>query len=121
MNEIYSKGPKQNYPTNKTDVYHIDDVWPLDVIDLKHYGPKTNRGYSYVLVVMDNLSKFGWTTPLKNKNAQTKKDSFQKILILSKKFPNLIKTDRGKDFCNSFFFKSSQLTTTLNTTVEILP
>ena len=26
INEIYSKGPERNYPTNKTDVYHIDDI-----------------------------------------------------------------------------------------------
>ena len=25
-NEIYSKPPKRNYNTNKTDVYHIDDI-----------------------------------------------------------------------------------------------
>ena len=27
INGIYSKPTKQNYPTNKTDVYHIDDFW----------------------------------------------------------------------------------------------
>ena len=35
INEIYSKPPKKNYPTNKTDVYHIDDIWSLDILDLK--------------------------------------------------------------------------------------
>ena len=70
INEIYSKGPKKNYPTNKTDVYYIDDIWSLDILDLNDYGPKNNRGYRYVLVTIDNFSKFGWTTPLKNKNAQ---------------------------------------------------
>ena len=29
IDEIYSKPPKKNYPTNKTDVYHIDDIWSL--------------------------------------------------------------------------------------------
>ena len=42
-NEIYSKPLKKNYPTNKTDVYHIDDIWSLDILDLKDYGPKNNR------------------------------------------------------------------------------
>ena len=70
INEIYSKPPKKYYPTNKTDVYYIDDIWSLDILDLKDYGPKNNRGYRYVLVVIDNFSKFGWTIPLKNKNAQ---------------------------------------------------
>ena len=103
INEIYSKGPKKNYNTNKTDVYHIDDIWSLDILDLKDYGPENNRGYRYVLVTIDNFSKYGWTLPLKNKTAQTIKDSFEKIIISSKRKPNLIETDRGKEFYNNIF------------------
>ena len=103
INEIYSKPPKKNYITNKTDVYHIDDIWSLDILDLKDYGPEKNRNYRYVLVVIDNFSKFGWTIPLKIKNAQTIKDSFENILINSKRSPNLIETDRGKEFYNNIF------------------
>ena len=103
INEIYSKPPKKNYITNKTDVYYIDDIWSLDILDLKDYGPKNNRGYRYVLVIIDNFSKFGWTVPLKNKNAQTIKDSFENILISSKRKPNLIESDRGKEFYNNIF------------------
>ena len=103
INEIYSKGPKKYYPTNKTNVYHIDDIWSLDILDLKDYGPKNNRGYRYVLVTIDNFSKYGWTIPLKNKNAQTIKNSFENILISSKRSPNLIERDRGKEFYNNIF------------------
>ena len=70
----------------------------LDILDLKDYGPENNRGYRYVLVIIDNFSKFGWTTPLKNKNAQTIKNSFQNILLGSKRSSNLIEIDRGKEF-----------------------
>ena len=91
INEIYSKGPKKNYATNKTNVYHIDDVWSLDILDLKDYGPENKRNYRYVLVVLDNFSKFGWTIPLKNKNAQTIKDSFRKYF---KKFKKIAKFNR---------------------------
>ena len=103
INEIYSKPPKKNYPTNKADVYYIDDIWSLDILDLKDYGPENNRQYRYVLVIIDIFSKFGWTLPLKNKNAQTIKDSFEKILISSKRKPNLIESDRDKGFYNSIF------------------
>ena len=103
INEIYSKPLKKNYITNKTNVYYIDDIWSLDILDLRDYGPKNNRGYRYVLVIIDNFSKFGWTVPLKNKKAQTIKDSFENILISSKRSPNLIETDRGKEFYNNIF------------------
>ena len=103
INEIYSKPPKKYYPTNKTNVYHIDDIWSLDILDLKDYGPENNRGYRYVLVIIDNFSKLGWTIPLKNKIALTIKDSFENILLSSKRKPNLIETDRGKEFYNNIF------------------
>ena len=103
INEIYSKPPKKNYVTNKTDVYHIDDIWSLDILDLKDYGPENNKRYRYVLVVIDNFSKFGWTVSIKNKNAQSIKDSFENILISSKRRPNLIETDRCKEFYKYFF------------------
>ena len=88
VDEIYSKPLKRNYSTNKTDVYHIDGIWSLDILELKDYGREKNKGYIYVLVSIDNFSKFGWTVPLKNENAQTIKDSFENILLCSKE--NLI-------------------------------
>ena len=103
INEIYSKPPKKYFATNKTNVYHIDDIWSLDILDLKNYGPKNNRGYKYVLVTIDNFSKYGWTSALKNKNAQTIKDSFENILITSKRKPNLLEGDRDRGFYNNIF------------------
>ena len=35
INEIYSKGPRKSYPANKIDVHHTDDIWSLDILDLK--------------------------------------------------------------------------------------
>ena len=52
---------------------------------------------------MDNFSKFGWTIPIENNKAQTIKDSFENILINSKRKRNLIETARGKEFYNNIF------------------
>ena len=93
VNEIYSKANKKIYPTNNTDVFHFDDIWSLDTLDPKNYGPENNKWYRYVLVIIVSFSKFGFTVPLKNKNAQTIKDSFEKNLINSKRKPNLIESE----------------------------
>ena len=85
MNEIYSKPLEKIYAKNKSDVYYIDIIWALDILDLKDYGSENNRGYRYALVIIENFSKFGWTVPLKIKYTQTKKDSFEKTLISSKR------------------------------------
>ena len=52
---------KKNFITNKTDVYFIDIIWSLDILNLEDYVPKNNKGYRYVLVVIHNFSKFNWT------------------------------------------------------------
>ena len=103
INEIYSKPPIRNYRTNKTDVYHTDDIWSLAILDLKDYGPEIIRGYRHVLVVIDNFSKIGWTIPHKNKTAQTIKDSFEIIIKNSKRSPILVEGDRDLGFYNSIF------------------
>ena len=71
--------------------------------DLRDCRLENNRGFGYVLVVKDNFSNFGMTVPLKNKNDQTKEDSFEMLFINSKRKQNLIETDQGKELYNSFF------------------
>ena len=103
INEINSKQPKKKYSTNKTNVYHIDDIWSLDILDLKDYGSENNERYRYVLVIIDIFINFGWTTPLKNEYAQTIKDTFKNILLNSKRKPNLIGSNRGREFHKEIF------------------
>ena len=59
INEIYSKPPKNNYATNKTDVYLFDDIWSLDILDLKDHGPENNKSCRYIIVIRDNFITFG--------------------------------------------------------------
>ena len=103
INEIYSKPPLRNYPTNKIMIRSIDDTWSSDLFDMNDYGPKNNRGYRYILVVIDNFSKFGWTIPLKNKYAQSITDAFSEIIKSSNRKPNLLETDDGKEYVNKIF------------------
>ena len=53
VDEIYSKRSKRNCATNKFDVYHIDDIWSLDVLDLEGYGIGNNKKYTYVSVAIN--------------------------------------------------------------------
>ena len=103
IDEIYSKPPKKNYPSNKTIIKSIDDTWSSDLLDMNDYGPKNNKGYRYILVVIDNFSKFGWTIPLKNKFSQSITDAFSEIIKSSNRKPNLLETDDGKEYVNKIF------------------
>ena len=103
IDEIYSKPPKKNYPTNKTIIKSLDDTWSSDLLDMNDYGIKNNEGYRYILVVIDNFSKFGWTIPVKSKYAQSITDAFSQIFKTSRRKPNLLETDDGKESVNKIF------------------
>ena len=94
IDENCSRPPKNNYSSNKTAVYHFDDIWSLDLFDLGDYGPENNRGCGYVLVVMHNVSNFGWTVPLTIKNVQTIKNSFGNVLKNSKRKAKTFENDQ---------------------------
>ena len=70
---------------------------------MKDYGPKNNKGYRDILVKIDNFSKFGWITSLKNKNAQSITDTFSEIIKSSNRKPNLLETDDGREYVNKIF------------------
>ena len=53
--------------------------------------------------MIDNFSKFCWTVPLENKNAQATKVTFEKIPLGSKISPNLIETNRVKEIFSKIF------------------
>ena len=67
------------------------------------YGPKNNRGYRYILVVIDNFRDFGWTIPFRNIYAQSTTDAFSEIIKSSDRKPNLLETDDGKEKVNKTF------------------
>ena len=102
INEIYSKSPKKVHDTKKTDVYHIDFIWSLHILDLKDYGPENKKGlymFQFWLTILGNL--FGLF--LSKNNAQIIKDSSENILLNSKRNSTLIETARGNEVDNKSF------------------
>ena len=91
-----------NYITNKTDVYYIDDVWSSDILDLRDCRAKSNRGFRYVFLAINNFSKFGCQL-FSKKRKLIIKDSFENIFINSNRKPKLNETDEGSDFVNKIF------------------
>ena len=105
IDEIYSRPPNRNYETNKTMIKSIDDTWSPDLLDMNDYGPKNNKGYRYISVVIGNFSKFVWTIPLKDKFTQSILDAFSQIIKTSRRKPYLLETDDGKEYVNKIFNK----------------
>ena len=103
IDEIYSKPPRGNYPTNKIVYNHIDEIWSIDLADMIDYKISNNKGFRYILIVIDNFSKYLWAIPLKNKYSQTITNEFSNIITTSKRKPIKLESDRGSEFFNSIF------------------
>ena len=103
IDEIYSKAPKKNYPTNKITYNHTDEIWSIDLADMIDYKISNNKGYRYIFIVIDNFSKYLWAIPLKNKYSQTITNDFSIILTTSRRKPLKLESDRGTEFYNDIF------------------
>ena len=66
---------------------------------------KFNRGFRFVLCVIDIFAKYAWVIPLKDKKGASIDNAFQKILKDSNRKPNEIWVEKGSEFYNSSFKK----------------
>ena len=60
-----------------------------------------NRGYKYILVLIDCFSKRIWAVPMKEKSAKWSADAFSSIFKTFDEFPKNLITDGGLEFFNS--------------------
>ena len=80
----------------------IDDTWTMDLADFKKYT-KVNKGYRYILVVLDIFSRYAWARPLKHKTGLEVGEAFKDILKKSKRKCKKLFSDRGTEFYNADF------------------
>lgn len=80
------------------NVQTIDSVWEGDLIELSSL--KTfNDDFSYLLVVIDVLSKYAFVEPIKDKTCLNVTEAFEKILSRSSdRIPIIFQTDKGSEF-----------------------
>jgi len=55
--------------------------------------------------VIDIFSKYGWMHPLKDKTGKSVADAFKEIFKKSKRKPEKLWTNKGRDFCNKHVTK----------------
>lgn len=84
--------PKQDYPLH---TYHADHLGPL---------PSTNKNYQYILVIVDDFSKFTWMYPTKSTTSRETISCFSKQQQVFGN-PARIITDKGTAFTSQEFSK----------------
>ena len=79
-----------------------DDVWGADLADMQLIS-KSNKGFRFLLCVIDIFSKYAWVLPLKGKKGVSIVDAFQKRLDDSSRKPNKIWLIKEANFTIVFF------------------
>ena len=91
---------------NKWTVYSgfKDNNWGADLADMQLIN-KSNKGFGFLVCVIDVFSNYAWVVPLKDKKSVTIANAFQKILDDSTRKWSKIWVDKGSEFYNSSFRK----------------
>lgn len=106
VREIH-RSARKNFVRRSVNLKGINDLWQADLIDFKSLK-KYNNGYTYILVVIDCLTKYAWAVPLKSKSARCAVDAFNQILSTSGSRPANLQTDMGTEFYNESFQRLMQ-------------
>ena len=64
---------------------------------------KFNKGFRFLLCVIDIFSKYPWVDPLKHKKGVSINGAFQKILDDSNRKPKKIWVHKGSEFYDNCF------------------
>ena len=81
-----------------------DNICGANLADMQLIS-KFNKGFRFLLCVVDVFSKYAWVIPLKDKKGISIVNAFQIILKESNRKPNKIWVDKGSEFYNSSFKK----------------
>jgi hypothetical protein len=101
VNEIH-RSARKNFKRRPVILKGIDNLWQADLLDLQKFHT-LNKGYKYILVVIDAFSKYAWCVPSKSKTKTEIKNAFEKIIKSYKRIPVNLQTDFGTEFYNIEF------------------
>ena len=82
----------------------LNDLLQMDLVEMIPYSMQ-NKGYKYILIVIDVYSKYVWAKPLKNKTGMEVAKNFELILKQLPSDPKLVQSDQGTEFYNKIFQK----------------
>ncbi|PFX11699.1 putative uncharacterized transposon-derived protein F54H12.3 [Stylophora pistillata] len=93
------KPVRRNFRKRRVIVNGIDEIWCSDLVEMQKFA-KWNKGYRYLLMVLDVFSKYGWIVPLKNKKGESVAEGFEKIFT-EERVPKRLWVDKGSEYYNS--------------------
>ena len=68
---------KRKFPRRSVIVFNKDEIWSADLVDMQAFS-SFNKGFKYILTVIDVFSKYAWAVPIKGKSAASVTKAFEK-------------------------------------------
>ena len=75
----------------------VDVIWTAHLVDMSPLS-RSNKGYKYLLTVIDVFSKCDWIVPLKTKTGKEVAQAFRKLFLAG--HPSRLWTGKGTEFYN---------------------
>ena len=91
------KPTRKKFPMAPTLVFGRDEQWQMDLVDMQKLS-KWNKGYKYMLTVIDVFSKVAWAEPLKTKSAKHMLVALNRLTQHVPTSPLRVQTDKGTEF-----------------------
>lgn len=96
------KPARKTFTRRKVISKGLYDVYQSDLIDMSSYS-RENKGYRYIVILIDVYSKYAWARPLKSKTGKDVAAAIDNILMNLKRVPKFIHTDKGTEYYNYNF------------------
>jgi len=90
----------KNFERRPVLVKSVDNTWAIDLVDMADLH--VDKGYRYILCIIDVLSKYAWAVPLKQKTPKTTLAAIKSVIFSSGRSPEKIWCDRGGEFHGVF-------------------
>ena len=88
---------RRHFRKRKVVAKTVNDIWTADLVELIPLA-KFNKGYKYLLMIIDVFSKYGWIVPLKTKTGIAVTNAFTQVF--KERIPTRLWTDKWKEFYN---------------------
>ena len=95
-NELH-KPIKRKFKTRHVIANNIDEIWSADLVFMDKLS-KWNKGFKYILTVIDVFSKFAWVLPLKDKKSISITNAFNSIIKNSNRNLNFYGLIKDQNF-----------------------
>ena len=96
------KPTRRRFKRNVTTTAGIDVDWQSDLADMRMLK-QDNDGFTYIVVCVDVLSRYGFAVPVKRKTPDLVADAFRTIITATGRKPWFLTTDRGLEYAGKSF------------------